>query len=284
MQVVETIEALRATVRRWREAQLSIALVPTMGNLHSGHLRLVGEAAKTCQRVVITIFVNPGQFGEDEDFAAYPRTLDADVQKLRTKQVNLLFVPSIEEVYPRFECATVEVPGLSNQLCGQYRPGHFAGVATVVCKLLNMVQPDFAIFGEKDFQQLLIIRRMVEDLNIPVRIKGIETVREHDGLALSSRNIYLSKAERRLAPLLYRTLCETKLRIEDSQLEFRGLENDQLAVLSDAGFVPDYFSIRRERDLVPAEPDDKELVILTAVRLGKTRLIDNLKVLFPEPH
>ena len=278
MQLVETIDSLRVELNRWRAKHDSIALVPTMGNLHRGHLRLIDEAKALADKVVATLFVNPTQFGEGEDFASYPRTLTADVQQLKQHKTDLLFVPEIKEIYPRNHCTVVEVSDLSKELCGQARPQHFAGVTTVVCKLFNMVQPDLAVFGEKDFQQLVLIRRMVDDLNIPVTIQGIATVREEDGLALSSRNAYLTRKERQLAPTLYRTLCGAKQAIDQGDRDYCRLENLQMEKLTMAGFSPDYFCVRRVSDLRPAEPEDKALVILTAARLGKPRLIDNLQV------
>ena len=214
MEIVETIEALRSIITDWRRRGDSISLVPTMGNLHRGHIRLASEAAVCSDRVIASIFVNPTQFGENEDFGSYPRTLNDDADILRGEHTDLLFIPAIEEIYPSSHCTTVEVSYLQEQLCGEFRPGHFAGVATIVCKLLNMVQPNVAVFGEKDYQQLVIIRRMVEDLNILVEIRGIETVREADGLALSSRNAYLSQTDRALAPQIHRALCSVKKAIE----------------------------------------------------------------------
>ncbi len=278
MQLVETIDSLRAELNRWRAKHATIALVPTMGNLHRGHLMLVDAARELADKVVATIFVNPTQFGEGEDFDSYPRTLTADMRKLRQHKTDLLFVPEVNGIYPRNGCTVVDVADLSKELCGQARPQHFVGVATVVCKLFNMVQPDIAVFGEKDFQQLVLIRRMVGDLNIPVAIQGIATVREADGLALSSRNAYLTRRERQLAPTLYRTLCGAQQAIDQGERDYRRLEKLQLESLNAAGFKPDYFCVRRVSDLRPAAPNDIALVILTAARLGKPRLIDNLQV------
>lgn len=280
MQVVESVEKLRNQIAAWRQAGERIALVPTMGNLHAGHLELVNQAHQQADRVVVSIFVNPLQFGAGEDFDSYPRTLEQDSAQLEQADTDLLFAPSVDEVYPRpqEEQATVTVPGLSDILCGASRPGHFSGVATVVCKLFNMVQPDLALFGEKDFQQLLVIRRMVEDLCLPVEIQGVPTVREEDGLARSSRNGYLTPDERFRAPALYRVLCETGEAIRIGDANFEGLEIAANEKLEAEGFEPDYFSIRRASDLALPEAEDRELVILAAARLGRARLIDNLQV------
>ena len=282
MELIQDLTNLRRRVRAWRQAGDQIALVPTMGNLHRGHLRLVQEARAYAQRTVVSIFVNPMQFGPQEDFAAYPRTLAHDRELLETEGTDLLFAPSVTTVYPRppEEQTRVEVPGLSDILCGARRPGHFVGVATVVCKLFNMVQPDLAVFGEKDFQQLLVIRRMTEDLCLPVGILGVPTVREADGLALSSRNGYLLPEERARAPAVRRALGDAADGLRTGQ----GLaETEQRAVqeLQQAGLRPDYVSVRRAADLSPPEPTDSDLVILAAAWLGKARLIDNLRVSRP---
>ncbi len=278
MDTATTIAALRERLAPWRRAGERIALVPTMGNLHAGHLQLVEAGRERADRVVVSVFVNPTQFGEDEDYASYPRTLEEDVRKLRGRSADLLFSPQPAEVYPEDAKTVVEVREMNKMLCGQFRPVHFNGVTTVVCKLLNMVQPDVALFGEKDFQQLVVIRRMVADINIPVEIVGVPTVREADGLAMSSRNDYLSASERRIAPSLYQSLCAAKKVIEAGSLDFRQIEQAQLAVLRQAGFSPDYFSIRRCSDLLPAADQDGGLVILAAARLGKARLIDNVQL------
>ena len=281
MLTVHTVQELRATVADWRRAGEQIAFVPTMGNLHSGHLDLMREAGSRAGRVVTSIFVNPMQFGEGEDFDAYPRTLEQDSEKLRQLGVDLLFAPEVTTIYPAGSTeyqTRVEVPGLSDVLCGASRPGHFVGVATVVCKLFNLVQPDLAVFGQKDFQQLMVIRRMAADLAFPIGIVGKETVRESDGLALSSRNGYLSAQERATAPLLYRTLQETAEAIKAGNRDYTGLEKAAEAVLQEAGFRPDYYAIRRAEDLAPAQDSGEDLVVLAAAYLGTTRLIDNLRV------
>ncbi|HIP53555.1 MAG TPA: pantoate--beta-alanine ligase [Chromatiales bacterium] len=277
-QITETT-ALRDRIAGWRKAGERIAFVPTMGNLHEGHLRLVQRAHELAPRRVVSIFVNPLQFGEGEDFGAYPRTLEADAEALRREGADLLYTPTVEGLYPRGQEAQtrVEVPGLSNILCGASRPGHFVGVATVVCKLFNLVQPDVAIFGEKDFQQLLVIRRMTEDLCLPVEIVGAETVREPDGLALSSRNGYLTPEERRIAPKLYAVLRQIAEGVKKGE-EIATLETLAEATLRQAGFVPDYLTVRTADDLAVPTPRDNQLVVLGAAWLGRARLIDNLKI------
>ncbi len=280
MKVVATVAELRDQVRRWRATGMSVALVPTMGNLHAGHLELVRLGRQLADRCLVTIFVNPLQFGEGEDLASYPRTFEADREKLRAVEADMLFAPSVEEVYPNGQRAQtrVEVPELSDLLCGASRSGHFVGVATVVCKLFNMVQPDLAVFGEKDYQQLLVIRRMVADLALPVKIVGMATAREPDGLARSSRNSYLSKAEREIAPRLYQTLQNTAQAIAAGENDLDSLEASAQATLRASGFRPDYYSVRRAADLMPSEGEDRELVVLAAAWLGRPRLIDNLVV------
>ena len=280
MITLHKVDQLRRQLSSWRLAGQRIALVPTMGNLHVGHLRLVERAKMLADRVIVTIFVNPLQFGAGEDFASYPRTLDEDRRKLAEYPTDLVFAPSVAEVYPRAqeEQTRVEVPGLSNILCGQTRPGHFVGVATVVCKLFNMTQPDVAVFGEKDFQQLLVIRRMVEDLQIPVEIVGMATVREPDGLAMSSRNGYLTPEQRAVAPAIYAVMSRIAEQLRAGERDYAALESSAGRALQDAGLRPDYFQIRRVEDLLPPGGDDKELVILVAAYLGSARLIDNRTV------
>lgn len=277
---IRSISGLRMRLAAWRRKGEDIALVPTMGNLHAAHLSLVKEAQRRARRVVVSIFVNPLQFGPDEDYARYPRTPGEDRQKLADLGVDAVFSPSVEEMYPRgLEAAAfVDVPTLSGILCGAFRPGHFRGVATVVVKLFNLVQPEVAVFGEKDYQQLLIIQQMVLDLNFPVEIVGVPIVREADGLAMSSRNRYLSKEERAKAPSLYRALCEVREAILGGERDFKALAERQRLRLGEAGFRPDYFEIRRAEDLSEPDPDDRPLRILAAAWLGQTRLIDNLGV------
>ncbi len=284
MQTVRTRTAVRSAVAGWRQSHERIAFVPTMGNLHDGHLRLVERAFRFAERVVVSIFVNPMQFGEGEDYASYPRTPEEDSTRLAEAGVDLLFAPTVEEMYPDgYRSATrVEVTGLSDILCGAVRPGHFAGVATVVTKLFNLVQPDVAVFGEKDYQQLTVIRRMVADLCIPVDVLGVPTVREADGLAMSSRNSYLTPKERGRAPALYRALCEAGERVQRGETDLGVVETEGLERLRMAGFTPDYFTVRRAQDLMPAGAGDREIVILAAGRLGRTRLIDNLPISLKE--
>lgn len=273
-----TQDELRASVGTWRKGGERIAFVPTMGNLHAGHLKLMAEARRRADRLVVSIFVNPMQFGEGEDFDAYPRTLEEDRSKLIAAGVDLLFTPPVSVIYPSGSQrqTRVEVPGLSDILCGASRPKHFVGVATIVCKLFNMVQPDLAVFGEKDYQQLMVIRRMVADLAIPVEIVGSSTVREDDGLAMSSRNGYLTAEQRSRAPLLYRTLQGTAEAIRAGQRDYVSLEAAAVKSLGEAGFRPDYYAIRRAEDLEPPGEPEESLVILAAAHLGTTRLIDNL--------
>jgi pantoate--beta-alanine ligase len=284
MQTVTSRNALRATIAHWRAGGQRVAFVPTMGNLHAGHLRLVEHARQVADRVVVSIFVNPLQFGPEEDFASYPRTPEADSLHLAEMDVDLLFAPPVEEMYPdgAASATRVEVAGLSEILCGAVRPGHFAGVATIVTKLLNLVQPEVAIFGEKDYQQLAVIRRMAADLFLPVHIAGVPTVREPDGLAMSSRNHYLAPAERESAPALYAALRHAAGRIAAGAPDWEGIEAEGLEWLRRAGFRPDYFVVRSAPDLDPPTPQCAELVVLAAGTLGRTRLIDNVTVALNE--
>jgi pantoate--beta-alanine ligase len=279
MQTVPTIAQLRSTVDQWRARRERVALVPTMGNLHQGHLQLVKRACRAADKVVTSIFVNPLQFGPQEDFAAYPRTLKRDSLALAENGVHLLFVPEVEELYPHglADSARVEVPGLSDILCGASRPGHFAGVATVVAKLFNAVRPHVAVFGEKDYQQLLIVRRVVADLCMAVEIIAEPTVRENDGLAMSSRNAYLSDEERQQAPALYHTLRWLGERLT-AGTDCESLAAQGMDMLRESGLRPDYVAIRRAEDLQAPQAADSRLVILAAAWLGKARLIDNLAV------
>lgn len=283
MQTVHTIIELRRRVASWRRDGERVALVPTMGNLHRGHIALVERAKTLADRTVASIFVNPMQFGPNEDFNTYPRSLDADSRQLEAAGLDLLFAPNGAEVYPHgLEGMTrVEVPDLSRLLCGAFRPGFFRGVATIVLKLFNMAQPDVAVFGEKDWQQLIVIRRMVADLDIPLEIVGAPTQREADGLAMSSRNNYLTAGERKIAPLLHRTLGEAAARLLTGESDYRTIESTALTALEKAGFRPDYFQIRRADDLLEPKAGDTRLVILTAAWLGRARLIDNYPIALP---
>jgi pantoate--beta-alanine ligase len=279
METVSSIHALRQQVSAWRRDRQTIALVPTMGNLHRGHLSLVDVAGARCDRVVCSIYVNPTQFGPDEDYDQYPRSLEADQQALGERDVALVFCPSNDTVYSYGEerSTWVEVPGLSDTLCGMARPGHFRGVTSVVCRLLNMVQPHYAVFGEKDYQQLVIIRRMVSDLSIPVEIVGGATQREEDGLAISSRNQYLSQEERSRAGLLYTQLCAVLDAISSGERDYSALEKRAFAELDDAGFRTDYVAVRATETLRTPGEDTDELVVLGAAWLGHARLIDNVR-------
>jgi pantoate--beta-alanine ligase len=280
MDTVTTIADVREHVRRWRREGLRIAFVPTMGNLHAGHVSLIETARRHGDRFVASIFVNPMQFGPNEDFAHYPRTPAQDARMLAEAGCDLMFMPDVGEMYPNgSERATrVEVPGLSSILCGEFRPGHFEGVATVVAKLFHIVEPDVAVFGEKDFQQLTVIRRMVADLCLPVTIIAAPTVRESDGLAMSSRNQYLTEDERRQAPLIHQTLLAAVARLRGGERDFAAIERTGTETLERAGFRSDYFAVRRAEDLGGPDTGTRHFVVLTAARLGRARLIDNLQL------
>lgn len=283
MNMVKTLRELRAAVAQARAEGKQIGFVPTMGNLHAGHVSLVQIAAQRADFVVASIFVNPLQFGAGEDLDKYPRTLAADQEKLLAAGCHLLFHPDVAEIYPHGmgDQTRVSVPGVSEGLCGASRPGHFEGVATVVTKLFNMVQPDLAVFGEKDYQQLAVIRALVQDLNMPIQIIGAPTQRAEDGLALSSRNGYLSDEQRAAAPALYRGLQTIAEELRRGARDYARLIETAQAQQRTAGFIPDYLEIRNAVTLRPAQIDDRHLVILTAAQLGSTRLIDNLVVELP---
>jgi len=283
METVTTISAVRERVKAWRREGARVVFVPTMGNLHAGHVSLIETARRYGERFVASIFVNPMQFGPNEDFAHYPRTPRDDERMLAQAGCDLMFMPDVAEIYPHgSERATrVEVPGLSRVLEGEFRPGHMEGVSTVVAKLFHIVDPDVAVFGEKDFQQLTVIRRMVIELCMRVEIVGAPTLRDTDGLALSSRNQYLTPEERKLAPVLYRTLCAAAARIRGGDADFASIERFGFQQLEGAALRPDYFSVRRAEDLMSPGAQSRALVILTAARLGKARLIDNLQVARP---
>ena len=275
--VVRTIEEVRQQVSLWKQADERIAFVPTMGNLHAGHLSLIEAASQPNTRVVVSIFVNPMQFGENEDFDDYPRTFDADMQLLSKYKVDMVFVPVVAEIYPEsIENATiVEVSKLSKILEGEHRPGFFTGVATVVNKLFNIVQPDVAVFGEKDYQQLLVIRKMVCDLSMPIEIVSVATQRESDGLAMSSRNAYLDEEDRLLASAIQRSLkhlVEVIVVGENPTYEV----GHACQALDEQGFVVDYIVVRRQQDLAVPEQGDNSLIVLAAARLDSVRLIDNI--------
>jgi len=283
MLVAETIDELGRGLARLREEGKRIAFVPTMGNLHAGHRQLMEEARRRADVVVASVYVNPLQFGPSEDFSTYPRTPKQDRVMLEATGVDLLFLPDDATIYPRGRDSStrIEVPGISDILCGVTRPGHFRGVATVVHRLFQLVVPDMAIFGKKDYQQLMVIRLMSKDFGLPVEIVGLDTVRDQDGLALSSRNAYLSLDERKTAPQLYSVLNAFATRLSRQAVPERGYLDEEKKVLDElevSGFRPDYVSVRRQQDLALPVPPDSKLVILAAAWLGRTRLIDNVEV------
>jgi len=278
--VTHTKQELAERIAEWRQLGDHVALVPTMGGLHAGHLSLVELAREHAERVVVSVFVNPTQFAEGEDFDEYPRALERDKLRLKKSAADMIFAPDVETIYPfgPDKATTVSVPGLTENFCGATRPGHFDGVTTVVARLFAIVQPDVAVFGQKDYQQQLVIRRMTEDLSLPVSIITGETVRADDGLALSSRNGYLSDEEREVAPVLYQTLCFVGQELQSGRRNFAELEAMAVERLIAAGFEVDYFAIRRALDLETPDRDCDDLVVLTAARLGSARLIDNIVV------
>ena len=278
MNTVQTLAQLRSSVAQARSAGKRIAFVPTMGNLHAGHIALITQAVARADFVIASIFVNPLQFGPNEDLDSYPRTLAADQSKLEAAGCNLLFTPSAQDIYPNgmAQQTIVSVPGVSSGLCGGSRPGHFDGVSTVVCKLFNMVQPDLALFGEKDYQQLAVIRKMVADLNMPIEICGVAIVRDSDGLALSSRNGYLNAQQRAVAPALQQCMQSVKTHIKNGNRDYAALFAQFNSDLQAAGFRLDYVELRDALSLEPADADSRNMVLLAAAYLGTTRLIDNL--------
>ena len=279
METVTTIAAVRARVRAWHEAGLRVGFVPTMGNLHAGHMSLLAAARYRTDRVVASVFVNPLQFGPTEDFTRYPRTPVEDARLLVEGRCELLFAPSVEEIYPDggTQATLVSVRGLSQILCGEFRPGHFDGVATVVARLFGIVGAEVAVFGEKDYQQFMIVRRMALDLALPLEVIGAPTVRASDGLALSSRNRYLSEEERARAPAIHQALREAVQAIDAGQCDFALLERAGRAALEHAGMRVDYFSVRGASDLAVPRADQNNLIVLAAARLGRARLIDNMR-------
>jgi pantoate--beta-alanine ligase len=281
MRCLRTKSALKAELLAWRQASARVALVPTMGNLHQGHLELVKAAKARADRVVVTVFVNPAQFGPHEDFDRYPRTPEADQAALSAAEADLVFMPVVSELYPDpvLAATRVEVTGLKDRLCGEVRPGHFEGVALIVLKLFHLVRPDLAVFGEKDFQQLAIIRRLVKDLDLEIDVLGVPTVREPDGLAMSSRNQYLSPLERQQAASLYRCLCQAARQLALGKSEISGVEADTVRALIDAGFRVDYVRLLDEDSLQsPRTVDGGRRRLFAAGWLGQTRLIDNLPI------
>ena len=278
MQIINTIDELRNVLKN----QSNIAFVPTMGNLHAGHIQLVEVAKQHAECVVVSIFVNPLQFGPTEDLASYPRTLEADCEKLKVAGASIVFTPSVEEMYQDFDginlnqTMSITLPSIANELCGASRPGHFAGVATVVMKLFNMVQPSIAVFGQKDFQQLFIIKQMVKQFNLPINIIGVDTVREPSGLAMSSRNGYLTDAQRASASQLNSALQSIIQSVKCGNKDYAQLELQAKSTLNSQGWLADYISIRSSLTLLLASSTDTNLVVLGAAKLGNTRLIDNL--------
>ncbi|MCS5579758.1 MAG: pantoate--beta-alanine ligase [Gammaproteobacteria bacterium] len=280
MQTITSISQLRKLLDNHRMAEQSIGVIPTMGNLHAGHMMLVKAAIQSCSFVISTIFVNPLQFSPNEDITAYPRTLNEDKKKLDIVGCNCLFAPSVEEIYgfDPSKSTVIQVPGISELHCGKSRPGHFEGVATVVSKLFNIIRPDKAFFGLKDYQQYLLIKQLVKDLVFEIEIIGIEIERESDGLAVSSRNAYLTAEEREIAPFLYACLNDVATAILNNDRDYRRLEKEGLQKLQEAGFHPDYFSICHAETLQSANAKDDSIVLLAAVTLGSCRLIDNLRI------
>lgn len=280
MQQLSTVASLRVALKDERSKGKLIGLVPTMGNLHAGHLALVKRARLLSDIVVVSVFVNPLQFDQQADLEAYPRTLEDDAAQLRASGVDVLFAPTAQEMYPAGmqQTSFVEVPQVTQRMEGAVRQGHFTGVATVVSKLFNQVQPTVAVFGEKDFQQLLVVRKLVRDLDIPVEIVAEPTIREEDGLAMSSRNRLLSEGDRRIAPGLYRTLKKVATEIQAGHRHFRTLEKTGCEWLIESGLQPDYVEICDDQTLLPASASTKDLIILSAARLGTVRLLDNLRL------
>ncbi len=276
--VVRTVANLRACISAWRATGDTVALVPTMGALHQGHLSLVREARRLARRSCVSLFVNPTQFGPNEDFSVYPRDEAGDLAKLQVAGVDLVFAPTTLEMYPIGAVTRVSVPGMGDILEGEFRPGFFTGVATVVCKLLIQAAPDVAVFGEKDYQQLQVVKRMVRDLHLPVRIEGVATVREADGLALSSRNAYLTPDQRSVAPTLYRTLCRVADEVAAGG-DTEDVSQSAIRSLITSGFVKvDYVTVRDAETLQPWDDRSRPARVLGAATLGRTRLIDNLPV------
>lgn len=279
MKTETTIQGLTASLAPARTTKKLIGFVPTMGNLHEGHLTLVRAAKKICDVVVVSVFVNPIQFGAGEDFDSYPRTLEQDSRLLADVGCDIIFAPSVDQMYGKQPRLTnISVSQITNDLCGQSRPGHFDGVAVVVTKLFNIVQPDYAFFGEKDYQQLAVIRQLVQDLNIPLEVIGVPIVRAADGLALSSRNGYLSEEQRSIAPKIYQLLKQAEVGLGEGQSLSQVLANISTE-LTQAGFVVDYVEARQP-NLQPIEEFDRDLVLFIAAKLGSTRLIDNLHINF----
>ena len=273
MHIINTQNELVETLKKLN----NIAFVPTMGNLHEGHLKLVEEALKKTKHVVVSIFINPLQFDSKDDFRNYPRTLDKDLLMLQKLGVPFVFVPPKENIIDSLQTIEIHLPSIANDLCGRFRPGHFNGVATIICKLFNLIQPEFAFFGRKDFQQLFLIKELVKQLNYPIHIIAIDTVRDKDGLAMSSRNNLLSKEDRKKAPQLFKLLNVMKDKVMQKKLPFKEIEDDADRLLNASGWIVDYLTIRSAESLKFAVHDEKQIVILGAATLGSVRLIDNIE-------
>ena len=273
MHIIHTQNELVETLKKLN----NIAFVPTMGNLHEGHLKLVEEALKKTKHVVVSIFINPLQFNSKDDFRNYPRTLDKDLLMLQKLGVPFVFVPPKENIIDSLQTIEIHLPSIANDLCGRFRPSHFNGVATIICKLFNLIQPEFAFFGRKDFQQLFLIKELVKQLNYPIHIIAIDTVRDKDGLAMSSRNNLLSKEDRKKAPQLFKLLNVMKDKVMQKKLSFKEIENDADRLLNASGWIVDYLTIRSAESLKFAVHDEKQIVILGAATLGSVRLIDNIE-------
>jgi len=280
MKISQSVENLRDEINTWREQGLSIGFVPTMGHLHAGHIALVNAARDKCDKVVVSIFINPLQFNDASDFSSYPVTLEDDQEKLSQVKTDLLYMPTIEQMYPQGQekASMVSVPEIGDELEGAYRPGHFDGVATVVLKLFNQVLPDVAFFGEKDYQQLLLIKKMVKDLDLVLEVESVATYRENDGLAMSSRNSRLTESQRAVAAELYAALNFLSEQIKDGDVDIEKLETQAKNKLKSAGLIPDYISVRNRLNLLPADNKTRNLIVLGAAKLGDVRLIDNLIV------
>ena len=273
MHVIHTQNELVETLKKLT----NIAFVPTMGNLHDGHLKLIEEALKRTKYVVVSIFINPLQFNSKDDFKNYPRTLDEDLLMLQKLDVPFVFVPSKEDIIDSSQTIEIHLSDIANDLCGRFRPGHFNGVATIVCKLFNLIQPELAFFGKKDFQQLFLIKELVKQLNYPIHIIAIDTVRHKDGLAKSSRNNLLSKEDRKKAPQLFELMNAMKEKVMQKKLSFKEIESDAERLLNDSGWIVDYLAIRSAQSLKTPVHHEKQMVILGAATLGSVRLIDNIE-------
>ena len=280
MEQASSVTELRQYVQHWKDHGQSIAFIPTMGNLHPGHLSLIEKGQSLCDRSICSIFVNPMQFGPNEDWDHYPRTLERDIELLEGVGCDLVYLPTASELYPDGldKISQVDVTDLTDRYEGAHRPGHFTGVATVVLKLFNIVKPDVSVFGKKDYQQYRVILKMVEDFNLDVRIVGQETTRDESGLATSSRNQYLDAAQAETAALIYQTLQQAARQIEEGARDFEAIQKQAIANLDQAGFKTDYFAICNAETLMPAASGDRDLVILVTAALGATRLLDNIEI------